>query len=136
MATRTPRWIAFHRTRPRHQAPSSRTVLIAAATTKCCLTHAANPNLYHKLPYDPIADFAAVARLARAPLVIVVKPDSPIRTVADLIGDGCTVQLASANNPLFDPIAHYHRDPVAEESLRALVARFPPRRLSEILRRN
>jgi hypothetical protein len=49
------------------------------------------------------------------------------RLVADLIGDGCTIQLAPASGPLFDPIAHYHRDPAAEEALRALVARFPPR---------
>jgi len=37
-------------------------------------SHAVNPNLNVSLPYDPIRDFAPVALLAQAPLVLVVHP--------------------------------------------------------------
>jgi tripartite-type tricarboxylate transporter receptor subunit TctC len=46
--------------------------------------HAANVSLYRSLSYDPIADFAPVAGVLRQPTVVVVRPDSPARTVADL----------------------------------------------------
>ena len=35
--------------------------------------------------FDPVKDFAPVARVARVPYAIVVAPDSPYRTMADLI---------------------------------------------------
>ncbi|MGT2512694.1 Bug family tripartite tricarboxylate transporter substrate binding protein [Cupriavidus basilensis] len=47
-------------------------------------THAANASLFKKLPYDPIRDFAPVSLIARSGLVLVVPPDSPVHTVADL----------------------------------------------------
>src|SRR5258708_3954168 len=40
-------------------------------------SHAINPNLSDCLPYDPIRDFAPVALLAQAPLVLVVHPSVP-----------------------------------------------------------
>src|SRR6266702_2548993 len=40
-------------------------------------SHAVNPNLNERLPYDPIRDFAPVALLAQAPLVLVVHPSVP-----------------------------------------------------------
>jgi tripartite-type tricarboxylate transporter receptor subunit TctC len=40
-------------------------------------SHAVNPNLNDSLPYDPIRDFAPVALLASAPLVLVVHPSVP-----------------------------------------------------------
>jgi tripartite-type tricarboxylate transporter receptor subunit TctC len=40
-------------------------------------SHAVNPNLNERLPYDPIRDFAPVALLASAPLVLVVHPSVP-----------------------------------------------------------
>src|SRR6266702_8877979 len=40
-------------------------------------SHAVNPNLSDSLPYDPIRDFAPVALLAQAPLVLVVHPSVP-----------------------------------------------------------
>src|SRR5689334_21899314 len=45
-------------------------------------SHAINPNLHAKLPYDPIKDFAPVALLAQAPLVLVVHPAVPARSFA------------------------------------------------------
>ena len=53
--------------------------------------------------------------------------EAAARLVADLIGDGCTVQLAASSGPHFDPVAHYHRDPAAANALRDLLIQFPPR---------
>ncbi|MGO4332162.1 Bug family tripartite tricarboxylate transporter substrate binding protein [Cupriavidus sp. 2TAF22] len=47
-------------------------------------THAANASLFRKLPYDPVKDFAPVSLIARSGLVLVVPPDSPVHSVADL----------------------------------------------------
>lgn len=55
------------------------TMLITTNTT-----HAANPSLFRKLPYDPIKDYAPVSLIATSGLVLVVPSDSPVRTVADL----------------------------------------------------
>jgi len=48
-------------------------------------SHAINPNLVDKLPYDPIRDFAPVELLAQAPLVLVVHPSVPARSLADFV---------------------------------------------------
>jgi len=48
-------------------------------------SHAINPNLHKSLPYDPIRDFAPVALIASAPLVIVVHPSLPASSVRELI---------------------------------------------------
>ena len=48
-------------------------------------THAANPSLYKKLPYDPVRDFVGIARLATTSLVLMVKTDSPAKTLAEFI---------------------------------------------------
>jgi tripartite-type tricarboxylate transporter receptor subunit TctC len=48
-------------------------------------SHAINPNLIDKLPYDPIRDFAPVALLAQAPLVLAVHPSVPARTLAEFV---------------------------------------------------
>src|SRR5688500_17821770 len=44
-----------------------------------------NVGLYPKLPYDPHRDFAAVSLLGLAYAVVVVGPQSPVRSVKDLI---------------------------------------------------
>ena len=44
-------------------------------------SHAVNPNLNDRLPYDPIRDFAPVVLLASAPLVLVVHPSVPADSV-------------------------------------------------------
>ena len=58
------------------------TVLITTNTT-----HAANEHLYKKLAYDPVKDFAPVTGLGRGGQVLVVRADSPYKSVADLIAD-------------------------------------------------
>ena len=44
-----------------------------------------NVGLYPKLPYDPHRDFTAVSLLGLAYAVVVVSPQSPVRSIADLI---------------------------------------------------
>ena len=80
-------------------------------------SHAVNPNLHERLPYDPIRDFAPVALLAQAPLVLVVHPSIPANTFADFVayararpgqlnyasnGNGSSSQLAAV---MFDSMA-------------------------------
>ncbi|MFO1195644.1 MAG: tripartite tricarboxylate transporter substrate binding protein [Burkholderiaceae bacterium] len=56
------------------------TVLITTNTT-----HAANEHLYRKLPYDPVRDFTPVTGLGKGGQVMVVRTESPFRTVSDLV---------------------------------------------------
>jgi len=46
---------------------------------------AVNPAIYKSLPYDSIKDFAPISELVDSPNVLVVKPTSGIKTVADLV---------------------------------------------------
>jgi tripartite-type tricarboxylate transporter receptor subunit TctC len=47
--------------------------------------HTVLPHLQKKLPYDPLKDFAGVTQLTEAPLILVVHPALPVKTVQDLI---------------------------------------------------
>src|SRR4051794_11901426 len=47
--------------------------------------NAVNPSLNAKLPYDPHKDFAPVALIARSFNIVVVNPNSPFHSIADLI---------------------------------------------------
>jgi tripartite-type tricarboxylate transporter receptor subunit TctC len=60
--------------------PDGHTLLMATVST-----HGINPALYRSIPFDPIADFAPVTLVATSPNVLVVHPDSPYRTVADIV---------------------------------------------------
>lgn len=46
-----------------------------------------NPAVYTKLPYDPVKDFAPVSMVGAFPLVAVVHPDSPLKSIADLVAE-------------------------------------------------
>ncbi len=52
------------------------------ATTAALVT---NPLLFKTLPYDPAKDFIPVAFIARSPFAVLVKAESPIQTLDDLI---------------------------------------------------
>lgn len=44
-----------------------------------------NPSLYPTMPYDPQRDLVPISLIARGPLVLVVNPAFPAKTVAELI---------------------------------------------------
>lgn len=44
-----------------------------------------NPSLYTKLPYDSARDFAPVSLLAAAPVILIVHPSVPIKTVKEFV---------------------------------------------------
>ena len=48
-------------------------------------THGINPNLRKKLSYDPVKDFDAVSLIASAPLLVVVHPSLPAKSVKELM---------------------------------------------------
>jgi tripartite-type tricarboxylate transporter receptor subunit TctC len=48
-------------------------------------THAANPSLYRKLPYDPERDLPIVGVFGTGGGYLVVKPDAPYKTFAEFI---------------------------------------------------
>ncbi|HEV7800303.1 MAG TPA: tripartite tricarboxylate transporter substrate binding protein [Burkholderiales bacterium] len=48
-------------------------------------THGINPNLRKKLPYDALKDFEAVSLIASAPLLVVIHPSLPAKSVKELI---------------------------------------------------
>jgi tripartite-type tricarboxylate transporter receptor subunit TctC len=47
--------------------------------------HATNPFLYPKLPYDTFKDFTPISLLADSPNILLVKADSPFKTLGDVI---------------------------------------------------
>ena len=48
-------------------------------------TLAVNPNLYPKLPYNPVTDFSPLAMVGLVPNVLVVNPKLPVKNVAEFI---------------------------------------------------
>ena len=61
-------------------APDGTTIGIASP-----VNHLAAPSLYPKLPYDSVRDFTPVGLIASVPMVLVVGPSSPVRSVAELL---------------------------------------------------
>ena len=47
--------------------------------------HATNPFLYPKIPYDTFKDFAPISLLALSPNILLVRADSPFKTLGDVI---------------------------------------------------
>jgi len=65
-------------------APDGHTIGLAAVAT-----HAINPWLFSKMPYDAVRDFAPITQMVRVPNVLVMNAETAqrlnIRTLADLI---------------------------------------------------
>src|ERR1700739_691833 len=47
--------------------------------------HATNPFLYPKIPYDTFRDFTPISLLASSPNILLVRADSPFKSVSDVI---------------------------------------------------
>jgi tripartite-type tricarboxylate transporter receptor subunit TctC len=60
-------------------APDGYTLIMVASG------HATNPFLYPKIPYDTFKDFTPVSLLASLPNILLVRADSPFKTVGDVI---------------------------------------------------
>ena len=60
-------------------APDGYTLIIVATG------HALNPHLYAKLPYDTFNDFTPLSLIGTSPNMLLVRADSPFKTLADLI---------------------------------------------------
>lgn len=77
-------------------APDGYTVLFTLSS------HTINPVIYTKLPFDTLKDFEAVGTVASLPQILVVRPDFPASTVAELItlakGKPGQLQFASVGN--------------------------------------
>jgi tripartite-type tricarboxylate transporter receptor subunit TctC len=60
-------------------APDGYTLIIVATG------HALNPHLYAKLPYDSFSDFTPLSLIGTSPNMLLVRADSPFKTLTDLI---------------------------------------------------
>ena len=60
-------------------AGDSQTILVMPAG------YAGNPSLYKKLPYDQNKELAPVSLLASGPLVLVVHPSMPVKSIKELV---------------------------------------------------
>jgi tripartite-type tricarboxylate transporter receptor subunit TctC len=60
-------------------APDGYTLIVVASG------HATNPFLYPKIPYDTFKDFTPISLLASSPNILLVRADSPYKTLADLL---------------------------------------------------
>jgi len=60
--------------------PDGYTIMMASSTVL-----AINVSVRKNLPYDPRKELTPIALLARVPFVLVVNPDLPVRSVADLV---------------------------------------------------
>ena len=88
------------------------TILMGAVAT-----HAINPTLYARIPYDPVRDFAPITQVASTPNVLVVNPSLPVSSVAELIthakanpgklnfGSGSTGSAGHLAGELFNSLA-------------------------------
>lgn len=62
------------------RAPADGYTLVMATSS-----HAINPSLYLKIPFDPIKDFVAATLIATSPLVLAVHPSVPAKSVKELV---------------------------------------------------
>jgi tripartite-type tricarboxylate transporter receptor subunit TctC len=63
-------------------APDGHTMALVASS------HAINPSMFKKLPFDTVKGFEPVVQTHTVPLVLVVAPDSPFKTMQDVIAFG------------------------------------------------
>jgi tripartite-type tricarboxylate transporter receptor subunit TctC len=60
-------------------APDGYTILLTYTD------HVFNPFLHAQMPYDTVKDFTPIGLIGSVPLLLVTRPDLPVKTVADLI---------------------------------------------------
>jgi tripartite-type tricarboxylate transporter receptor subunit TctC len=65
-------------------APDGYTLILVASG------HATNPFLYPNIPYDTFRDFTAISLLATSPNILLVRADSPFKSLADVLSEART----------------------------------------------
>ena len=60
--------------------PDGYTLILATSST-----HATNAALYRRLPFNPVRDFTPIPQIAFIPNLLVVNPDLPVNSVAELV---------------------------------------------------
>ena len=60
-------------------APDGYTLLLSTTS------HAINPSIYAKLPFDTLKDFATVTEVATAPTLLLIHPKVPANTLAEFV---------------------------------------------------
>ncbi len=60
--------------------PDGYTLLLGTGST-----HGTNSNVYPRLPYDPVRDFVPIVPVSSSPLILIVPPSLPARSVDELI---------------------------------------------------
>ena len=60
--------------------PDGYTIVMGALST-----HAVNPSLYAKMPYDAVKDFAPISLVAITPNVLVVNPSVPVNSAKEFV---------------------------------------------------
>ncbi len=63
-----------------HAPPDGYTVFMGTNTS-----HAINPNLPAKLPYDAVRDFQPITRIALVPYMVTVHPSLPVKNIRELV---------------------------------------------------
>jgi tripartite-type tricarboxylate transporter receptor subunit TctC len=82
-------------------APDGYTLFVAAGSNMVL-----NPLMYRKLPYDPARDFRLLSVVTELPLLMVVNPDVPAKTVAEFVaharqhGDKISYASSGIGGPL------------------------------------
>ena len=61
-------------------APDGYTILLGTNGT-----HAINPSIYSKMPYDAIKDFAPITLIASVPNIFISHPSVPAKTIRDIV---------------------------------------------------
>ena len=64
-------------------SPDGYTLLVGTGST-----HGTNSNVYARITYDPVRDFAPIVLLTSSPLLLIVPPSLPAKNVGDLIALG------------------------------------------------
>ena len=66
------------------KSPADGYTLVMGQTSNLAI----NPTLFKSLPYDPMKDLAPIVLVGSSPIAIVVRNDSPYKTLADLVAAG------------------------------------------------
>ena len=70
--------------------PDGYTLLMATVST-----HAINPGLYKKMPYDPVRDFAPIGQVGVTPTLLGVHPALPATDVKSATGGSKQTQISA-----------------------------------------